>query len=266
MQKGRDVLGSVLGRSQGNGPTLKTVVNYRKWVEGLIATHGKEQAMSISVGGNFTAFGQIEASLLVSLGLKAGQMVVDVGCGSGRMATVLSKPNAPDIGYHGTDIVAASLEHAQSISRPGFRFTLVDGLTIPEADNVADFITFFSVMTHLTHAESYLYLAEALRVLKPGGRAVVSYIELAHPRQIHWPVFARDLEHLKNPPLLLLNQFIETPVLKIWADHLGFAVEDVLSGEDARIPIAEPFTWDSGMASRPSENLGQSAIILRKPG
>jgi hypothetical protein len=36
----------------------------------------------------------------------------------------------------------------------------VEGIRIPCPDNVADFVTFFSVLTHITHEESFQYLQE----------------------------------------------------------------------------------------------------------
>jgi hypothetical protein len=41
------------------------------------------------------------------------------------------------------------------------------------ADSV-DMIRAFSVFTHIEHEDSYLYLKEALRVVRPGGRFVFS--------------------------------------------------------------------------------------------
>jgi len=62
---------------------------------------------------------------------------------------------------------------------------------IPEGDGKADMVCFFSVFTHLLQEESYLYLEEARRVLRPGGRIVASYLDIADPS--HWNIFEANL-------------------------------------------------------------------------
>jgi len=59
------------------------------------------EALRLAVGGESEAVGKLEYSLLRSLGLTTGHLVVDIGCGSGRLAQQL----APDKGirYIGTD-------------------------------------------------------------------------------------------------------------------------------------------------------------------
>src|SRR5215813_3285572 len=47
---------------------------------------GKDEAMRLAVGGEFDAVGKLEYYLLRSLGLSNGHLVIDVGCGSGRLA------------------------------------------------------------------------------------------------------------------------------------------------------------------------------------
>jgi ubiquinone/menaquinone biosynthesis C-methylase UbiE len=54
--------------------------------------------------------------------------------------------------------------------RDDWKFSVIEGVQIPCADKVADFVTFFSVLTHATHEESFKYLQEASRCLKVGGR------------------------------------------------------------------------------------------------
>ena len=46
------------------------------------------------------------------------------------------------------------------------------GAPIPAPDGEADMVCFFSVLTHLLHEESYVYLQDARRVLKPTGKLV----------------------------------------------------------------------------------------------
>src|SRR5436190_23445420 len=68
--------------------------------------------------------------------------------------------------------------------RDDWKFSVVDDVQIPCTDNVADFVTFFSVLTHRTHEESFKYLQEASRCLKVGGHVVISFLEFRIP--CHW--------------------------------------------------------------------------------
>src|SRR5881275_2003467 len=54
----------------------------------------KDEAMRLAVGGEFDAVGKLEYYLLRSLGLSSGHLVIDVGCGSGRLAQQLSSETA----------------------------------------------------------------------------------------------------------------------------------------------------------------------------
>ena len=112
--------------------------------------------------------GKLGYYLLRSLGLSRGHLVIDVGCRSGRLAQQLASDKS--IRYVGTDVVPRLLESAKaSTGRNDWEFHLVEGIRIPCPDNVADFVAFFSVLTHTTHEESFLYLQEAARCLKPGA-------------------------------------------------------------------------------------------------
>jgi ubiquinone/menaquinone biosynthesis C-methylase UbiE len=130
-------------------------------------------------GGDYHAIGEAERGVLVALGLKSGDGVIDVGCGSGRLATALDR-SGPPVHYLGTDVVPELVSYARNrcANRETWRFSVVNGLAIPQPDASADFIAFFSVFTHLARSECLAYLKEAKRVVKPGGKIVVSYLDL----------------------------------------------------------------------------------------
>jgi SAM-dependent methyltransferase len=158
------------------------------------------EAVRLAVGGQFEAVGKLEYYLLRSLGLTTGHLVVDVGCGSGRLA--------PDKGirYVGTDVVPRLIESARTSTMPDdWEFSVVEDVLIPCADNAADFITFFSVLTHITHEESFKYLQEAARCLKVGGRVVISFLEFRIPD--HWETFIASVKAKAGGPL---TQFVDS--------------------------------------------------------
>lgn len=229
----------------------------------LTLTLGRDAGARLSVGGEFEAFGKIELALLRSLGLSDASSIVDIGCGSGRLANALNAA-MPKVNYHGTDVVPRLLKYARAHAPAHFRFTAVEGLTIPEKDNVADFVTFFSVVTHLAHHESYRYLEEARRVAKPGGLIVVSFLQFTNPA--HWPNFQDVLENASKaffrPPI---NVFIEPDIFGVWCEHLGLQLEKLIPADQSAIPLTEPVECESGLRLTGSASFGQSIAVIRKP-
>lgn len=229
----------------------------------LALTLGRDAGARLSVGGEFEAYGKIELALLRSLGLSEESYIVDIGCGSGRLANALNSA-IPKVGYHGTDVVPRLLKYARSLAPAHFRFTTVEGLTIPEEDNIADFVTFFSVVTHLAHHEAYRYLEEARRVAKPGGLIVISFLQFTNPA--HWPNFQDVLENASKtffrPPM---NVFIEPDVFGVWCRHLGLQLEKLIPGDQSLIPLTEPIECENGLRLTGTASFGQSIAVMRKP-
>jgi ubiquinone/menaquinone biosynthesis C-methylase UbiE len=93
--------------------------------------------------------------------------------------------------YLGTDVVPELVSYARTrcAIRNTWRFSLVNGLTIPQRDASADFIAFFSVFTHLARNECLAYLKEAKRVMKPDGKIVVSYLDPSAAPPSYWYAF-----------------------------------------------------------------------------
>lgn len=221
------------------------VEDYEKLVAKLIKQYPMDEAMSYAVGGAYDLFGQIEAHLLKQLGLADGMRLVDLGCGSGRLASVLH--GMMNISYVGIDIVQALLDYAKK-KAPKYEFILHRELSIPQKDASVDMVSAFSLFTHLLHAESYIYLEECVRVLKPGGRIVFSFLEFAEPG--HWNIFVGTKNDTKASTAPHLNTFIERNAIGVWAANLGLVVDQFISGG---CPV-----W-TGHA------LGQTAVVLRKP-
>jgi SAM-dependent methyltransferase len=216
------------------------------------------EALRRAVGGEFEAVGKLEYYLLRSLGLGEGHLVVDVGCGSGRLAHQLAPHK--DIRYIGTDVVPRLVEGAQALTmRDDWEFIVVEDVHIPCADNVADFVAFFSVLTHTTHEESFKYIQEAARSLKVGGQVVMSFLEFRIP--CHWETF---LVSINTQAGGLWNQFVDRDAISAWAAHSGLVVESFFDGDKGHIPIPEEIRWENGMCMKSLGNLGQSVAVLRK--
>lgn len=222
------------------------VRDYEAHVRNLKATLPIDDAMSEAVGGHFDHFGAVEVDALRYAGLKDGMDVLDFGCGSGRLAIHLSKAFA--IGYLGIDVVQDLIDYAASRTPKHYRYLLSRTLAIPAETASADVIACFSVFTHLTHAETYAYLEEMRRILKRGGRLVVSFLEFADPE--HWRVFETTLAAHRAGQSPHLNQFIERSQIEVWAQRLDMRVVEFVAGRDS------PWTT--------SPSLGQAIAILER--
>lgn len=140
----------------------------------------------------------------ISLGrLERTHNVLDVGCGSGRMAVRLARYLAPSAKYRGFDVVPSAVAWCSSeiSSRyPNFDFYVADvrndfynpecettaaRYQFPHDDFAFDFVFLTSVFTHMLPADMERYVAEISRVLKPGGRCLATFflgnsVSLAH--------------------------------------------------------------------------------------
>jgi len=220
------------------------VDDYEKLVKRLVATYPIDEAMSRAVGGNYEIVGQIEADIVTAAGLADGMAIVDLGCGSGRLASTLHQ--RMNVSYVGIDIVQALLDYAQG-KAPKYRFIRHRDLSIPLDDASMDMVSAFSLFTHLQQAEIYIYLEECVRVLKPGGRVVFSFLEFTEPK--HWQVFENTKAGAKVGIGDHLNMFLERATIDFWASRLALSVERY---------YPSTATWNG-------HALEQSLVVLRKP-
>lgn len=219
------------------------VKDYERLVTNLLAAFPIDEAMNLAVGGGDV--GPIQVEILRYQGLKPGMTLLDLGCGSGR--TALTAAAQMPIDYIGIDVVQEMLDYAKSRSPETYSFIKHQELSIPLPDDSVDMICAFSLFTHLLHTETYIYLQECKRVLKPGGRLVFSFLEFS--MAFHWNVFASAVEHQRNAIGQPLDQFMEWPSIKIWCEHLEFKC-DYIAGHNN--------PWETTPA------LGQSIAILSK--
>jgi SAM-dependent methyltransferase len=155
-------------------------------------TPSRVQAYKVAAG-DFHAVAEHLGHLLVDAGgLQPHERVLDVGCGIGRAAVPLTRYLTSG-SYAGFDISRDAIEWCRrhiSAQHPNFAFTYVDvynshynrygrtlpeEFTFPEGDATCDVVFLSSILTHLAPAAAARYVAETARVLKPGGRAVMTW-------------------------------------------------------------------------------------------
>ncbi|MEM6851955.1 MAG: class I SAM-dependent methyltransferase [Pseudomonadota bacterium] len=129
-------------------------------------------------------------------GLAPDHHVLDIGCGTGRVAAPLQGFLGPDARYIGFDVSARAVRwcgrHLEP-RRSGFSFhhadiynaeynrggsVAGDAYSFPCADGSVDFAFATSVFTHMQTAEVSHYIKEIARALRPGGFGCASFFIL----------------------------------------------------------------------------------------
>jgi SAM-dependent methyltransferase len=140
----------------------------------------------LAVGpGDFDLIGRIELGVLIMEGLARHHTLCDFGCGTGRLA-VHAVPYLATGRYIGTDIAESMLANARkrlSLQTPAPSSTEVifmrqrpDVFDVP--DGSVDVVCVFSVFTHMEPEDAYRYLKAARRIVRPGGKFVLSCVPM----------------------------------------------------------------------------------------
>lgn len=111
--------------------------------------------------------------------------IVDLGCGYGAYVRALSFLADEVIGI---EVEKVRLQKAREINndRQNINFIFYDGVILPFADNSVDNIFMIEVLEHV-HNDIEI-LSEANRILKPGGRLILSVPNKYFPFETH-PVY-----------------------------------------------------------------------------
>ena len=103
---------------------------------------------------------------------RAGERVLDIGCGAGATSIALARQVAPNGGVLGVDVSAALLERARQLAPPQLpvEFVLADATVYPFEPGRADLLfSRFGVMFFADPARSFTNMRAGLR---PGARMV----------------------------------------------------------------------------------------------
>jgi ubiquinone/menaquinone biosynthesis C-methylase UbiE len=155
------------------------------------------------------------------VGLNPTDIILEIGCGMGRVGKVLAPGCARWIG---TDISSGMLDCARHQLAGFENIELVElkdvGLE-PIADASIDLVYCTVVFMHLLEWDRYRYVEEAKRVLKPGGRCYFDNVDITTDHG--WKVFLESAHFPRNerPPHLSMTSSGDE--LETYGTRAGFA-------------------------------------------
>jgi len=120
--------------------------------------------------------GRFKGDLIRQAGIRPGQKVLDLGCGTATL-TIQIKQAYPEAEVIGLDGDPRVLEIARAkAARAGVSITLDEGLSsnMPYADASIDRVVSSLLFHHLSTENKLATMAEAHRVLRPGGEMHVA--------------------------------------------------------------------------------------------
>jgi ubiquinone/menaquinone biosynthesis C-methylase UbiE len=114
---------------------------------------------------------RVHRALIDQAELADGQRVLEIGCGTGNL-TIRAKRTHPSVELVGSDPDPLALARAGRKARglDGIRFERGYSQELPYADESFDRVLSSLMFHHLDHDTKIATAAEALRVLRPGGR------------------------------------------------------------------------------------------------
>jgi ubiquinone/menaquinone biosynthesis C-methylase UbiE len=209
-------------------------------------------------------------------GLRPDDRVLDVGCGPGRVARGLVGYLSPAGSYEGFDVVPEAIAWCRrkiAPRHPNVRFTHVDirndmynpqgaiepsKFVFPYRDDEFDFAFLFSVFTHMLPADVDRYLGEIQRVLRPGGRCLMTFFLLTEASE----KAMREGRAARTFPQQALGY--RSGSVQVHERAVAYAEEDVRrmvarAGLEVQTPILHG-TWAGGNAP-----LNQDIVVVLKP-
>ena len=228
-------------------------------------------------GGDYGEIGREFFKYFVDLcRLRPHHKVLDVGCGVGRMAVPMLDYLTTG-SYEGFDIVPAGIKWSTRVitsKHPSFRFQLADiynkvynptgrytasEYRFPYDDATFDFIFLTSVVTHLMPRDAAHYMEEIARVLKPQGKALIT-----------WFILNEESKRLIEQKRSSLDFYYRTP--DFWSisqenpeQAIAFEEQYIRSLYTANgLRIEEPVRYGA-WPGRKEHLSGQDVIIANKP-
>jgi ubiquinone/menaquinone biosynthesis C-methylase UbiE len=165
-----------------------------------------------------------------SVGIRNDDVVLEIGCGIGRVGKLVAplcrKWIGCDVASNMLSIAAERLEDLSNVE-----FKEISGYNLSGvADTSVDVVYCTVVFMHLESWDRYNYILEAFRVLRPKGRIYVDNINLCSDGG--WKVFEihRAMSSTNRPPHMTQNS---TPQeIKTYLRRAGFSEVSIRTDDD----------------------------------
>ena len=118
--------------------------------------------------------GRVFKRLVAASGARAGERVLDIGCGSGYFSRRLAPVVGPDATVIGIDPSQPMLAYAGGHAPPNCSFQTAGAQALPFGDASFDLAVSSLAFHHIPTEHRAAAIAEAFRVLRPGGRLLIA--------------------------------------------------------------------------------------------
>ncbi len=142
-------------------------------------------------------------------GAKPGDRVLDIGCGGGYLARLLSTRIGPTGAVTGVDPSAPAIAYAETRAEPNSTFVVGVAQELDFPDAGFDVVTSTLAIHHIPEADRPAAFAEMHRVTRPGGRLAVADFR---PSRLH-AFGSPEMRHNK------------VEQLEVLAEAAGFRIE-----------------------------------------
>ena len=169
------------------------------------------------------------------VGVHSTDVVLEIGCGVGRVAPELAPRVAEWIG---TDISGNMVAHARRrlAALPNVRLIELADVGLAEIPSASIDVVYCTVVfMHLYEWDRFKYIAEAHRVLKPGGRLYCDNIDITS--SLGWTMFSDAASYPPKERPSYLPMLSSADELRVYGARAGFESVVVEQFDDSWVAL-----------------------------
>lgn len=156
------------------------------------------------------------AAMLARSGARAGDRLLEIGCGWGSFAATAS---AAGVRAEALTLSTEQRDHVAALALPGVAVSLTD---YRDVDGQYDAVVSIEMVEAIGPENWGSYLDTIARVLRPGGRAAIQFITIADDV---WPAYARSADFIQRY-VFPGGSLVHEPTFRALAEARGLAWHD----------------------------------------